>query len=202
MKGKLIALYGINNLGKSTQAKLIVQELNNQGIPAEYLKYALYELEPSGPIINNYLRSGNPWNLTSREFQIMQVLNRTQYQIVLQKKLESGITIIAEDYVGTGIAWGMGSDIDFSFLESLNSHLLKPDISFLFYGKRFSEGLEAGHKHETDDVLTQKVAEIHNELGKQYGWEKIHANQPIKFITHELMSKIKMAKNKPFEYWK
>ena len=43
-KGKLIAIYGINNLGKSTQAHLLVQELQDQGYKAQYLKYPIYDI--------------------------------------------------------------------------------------------------------------------------------------------------------------
>jgi len=55
---------------------------------AEYLKYAIYDLAPSGPLLNEYLRKGNPHDLSPREFQLLQVLNRTQYQPLLQEKLE------------------------------------------------------------------------------------------------------------------
>jgi thymidylate kinase len=44
MKGKFIVLYGINNLGKTTQAKLLVEKFQKEGLKAEYMKYAVYSL--------------------------------------------------------------------------------------------------------------------------------------------------------------
>jgi len=186
MKGKLIVFYGINNLGKTTQATKLIERLKEQGHEAEYLKYGIYDLEPSGPILNDYLREGNPFNLSAREFQIFQALNRTQYEETLKEKLENGIMVIAEDYVGTGIAWGMGADIDKGFLEKINSHLLREDLAILFDGDRFMEGVEDGHKHETDDEFTNKVRNIHNDLGKEYGWTKINANDGIDSIHEKI----------------
>jgi len=48
--GKFIVLYGINNLGKTTQTRILVDKLKLHGLKAEYLKYPVYDLAPSGPI--------------------------------------------------------------------------------------------------------------------------------------------------------
>src|SRR3989344_3033000 len=153
--GKFIVFYGINNLGKTTQAKILTARLNYSNIPSEYLKYARYDLEPSGPLINGYLREKNPHGFSSREFQILQALNRTQFEKELLKKLNSGISVIAEDYKGTGLAWGIAAGVDGRLLEYLNSRLFKEDISFLFIGKPFSTNVEKSHMHETNDDLTK-----------------------------------------------
>jgi dTMP kinase len=186
MTGKLIVLYGINNLGKSTQARLLVDRLKQQGLQSAYLKYGLYDLEPSGPLLNEYLRHGNPHGLSAREFQLIHVLNRTQYQQQLQEQLAAGHWIVGEDYLGTGISWGIGAGIDRAFLERVNSHLLQPDIAFLFQGKRFLEAREHNHKHETDDELMARVAVAHEELGRDYNWLPINANDTIDNIHEEI----------------
>ncbi len=189
-KGKLIVFYGTNNLGKSTQAKILIEKLKEKNIEAEYLKYPIYDLDPSGPILNNYLRNGNPYNLSAREAQIIYCLNRTQYQKTLEEKLNSGINIIAEDYTGTGIAWRMGAGVEQEFLENINSHLLKEDIALLFDGERFKEAVEKNHKHEQNDEFSQKVRKIHLDLGKKYNWEMINANLTIEEISHIIFEKI------------
>lgn len=190
-KGKFIVLYGINNLGKTTQAKLLVNWLQSLGYQAEYLKYAVYDLKPSGPLLNAYLREGNPRRLSVEDFQFLQVLNRTQYEPILLSKLESGTWIIAEDYVGTGIAWGVGAGMHQDFLEELNSHLLKEDLAFFFDGKRFASGIEKIHQHEQNDELTQKVRTVHQTLAKELDWIPINANQSIEEIQTQLQTLVK-----------
>lgn len=188
--GKLIVLYGINNLGKSTQAKLLVEKLKAEGLKAEYLKYPIYNLNPSGEILNDYLREGNFYDLHSREAQILYVLNRTQYQDTLISKLKDGIHIIAEDYKGTGIAWGLGSGISEVFLKSINSHLIDEDLVFLFDGERFINAVEKNHKHETNNDLTTKVRWAHLKLKEEYGWIKINANLKIEEIQDIIWEKV------------
>ena len=54
--GKLITIYGINNIGKSTHAKLIVERLKQNGYKAFYVKYPVYNMEPTGVFLNEVLR--------------------------------------------------------------------------------------------------------------------------------------------------
>ena len=196
MTGKFIVLYGINNLGKSTQAKLLTETLNNTGEKAVYIKYPVYDLAPSGPFINSYLREGNPHNFSAREAQMLYILNRTQYQKTLEKILEEGAHVVAEDYTGTGIAWGMAAGIDRAILEKMNEHLRNPDIAVLFTGKRFVSGKEDGHLHESDDVFTTKTAEAFEALGAAHLWYKIEANRTKEEVHAELFSYIQSALKK------
>lgn len=179
-------LYGINNLGKSTQAKLLVERLIKEGRQAEYLKYPIYDLQPSGPLINDFLRGGNTYKFSRRDAQFMYALNRTQYEETLKEKLSRGVNIISEDYAGTGLSWGIGSGIDEEFMRNINKHLLREDLAFLFDGKRFEQAVEKNHKFETDRELTEKVRQTHLRLGREFGWIKIDANRSIEQI-HKIL---------------
>ena len=195
MSGKLIVIYGINNLGKSTQAKLLVEQLRQHGLRADYLKYAMYDLEPSGPLINAYLRLGNPHDLSVREYQIIHSMNRTQYDNDLRRRLDGGEWIVAEDYLGTGIAWGLGAGIERAFLEKINNHLRREDLALFFRGTRFLQARETNHKHESDDELMAKVAKSHEELARDYGWIPVNANDTIEKIQEIVWQEVVDAFN-------
>jgi thymidylate kinase len=191
-KGQFIVLYGVNNLGKSTQAKMLVENLIIKlGKEAEYLKYAVYSLEPSGNLINSYLRQDNPFQFTDREFQLLQVLNRTQYEPKLKEKLEKGSWIIAEDYVGTGIAWGMVQGIDKNLLYQMNSHLLKENLGILFEGEPFKEGEDKKNIHEKNPARLAQVNQAFKEIARDFGWFTINANRPKEEIQQEIIDIIK-----------
>ena len=185
-KGKFIVIYGTNNLGKTTQVKILIEKLQQEGYPAEYLKYPPYDLEPSGPILNDYLRKGNPYQLNPREIQIVQVINRTQFEPVIKNKLNQGINIIAEDYTGTGLAWGIGTGVNEKFLKKINFHLLKEDLAILLHGQRFSDGIEKGHHNEENQELIEKVRQVHENLADELNWIKVNANQTIEQVAKEI----------------
>ncbi len=188
--GKLIVLYGINNLGKTTQAKKLVDRFHTEGQKALYIKYPIYDLKPSGPMLNAYLREGNPHALSAREAQLLYAMNRTQYQATLQSVLAEGTHVIAEDYTETGICWGIGAGVAPAFMEEINMHLRKEDIIFLFSGNRFTEATEQSHKHETNDTLIQKVEKIHASRGSEQHWIPINANGSIEAIHETLWTQV------------
>jgi thymidylate kinase len=191
-RGKLIVLFGSNNLGKTTQAKLLVENLIIKfSKNAEYLKYAIYNLEPSGPLINSYLRQGNPYQFSAREFQLLQVLNRTQYQPKLEEKLSKGTWIVAEDYEGTGIAWGMVAGVNKELLYKLNSHLLKEDLGILFQGESFPENLDKNNVHEVNLATLEKANQAFAEIARDFGWHIIKANAPIEEVQAQILDIIK-----------
>lgn len=187
-RGKFVVVYGMNNLGKTTATKALVENLRGRRIPSRYLKYAIYELEPTGPRINVYLRGGNPEKLTPLQFQELQVQNRRDFEPQLIEWLEKGAWVVAEDYVGTGIAWGMTAGIPVETLEKMNRGLLVPDIQCLMDGKRFSTGREINHAHEGAEDLWQKGRECHLFLAKRYGWPIVHANQTREAVLKEIVS--------------
>jgi thymidylate kinase len=190
-KGKLIVLYGINNLGKTTQAKLLVKKIKQTKRKAEYVKYPIYNIEPAGRLINDYLRKNNPYKFTPREIQLLHYIDRISFEPALINKLNKGINIIAEDYFGTALAWGISAGVDKKLLLYLNKFIYKENIAFLLDGNRFKEATEKNHKHETDKKLINKARQIHLKLAKKFNWIKIEANLAINQVHENIWQKIK-----------
>ena len=189
-KGKLIAIYGINNLGKSTQAHLLVQELQDQGYKAQYLKYPIYDIEPTGPKINQILRSGQPQTMSEIELQEIYAQNRRDFQPQLETKLKAGDIIVAEDYIGTGIAWGAAKGAPLGTLEKQNADLIPVGIAILLDGERFLEAKESNHLHESNDELMARCRQIHQQLAQKYGWQIVNANHPPEIVAKDIWQRI------------
>jgi len=189
--GKFICLYGINNLGKSTQANLLVAHLRERGLKAEYLKYPIYTLEPTGPLLYKILRDKNVKIGDPTAKQLIYTANRFQFAGKLDELLSKNDFVIAEDYIGTGLAWGAAEGVDLGYLEQINSILRKPDLEILVDGERFTEAVESGHIHETNSDLTEKCRQIHLDLAQKYGWPIVNANQSIDAVYAEIFSHIK-----------
>lgn len=185
-KGKFIVFYGINNLGKSTQADILIKKLQQENIKAEYLKYPVYALAPTGPFINKVLRSGRKQEISEHELQMWYTLNRFQFEPKLISKLNKGTWIIAEDYIGTGLAWGWSKGANLKTLEAMNKPLLKEDLAIFFYGKRYLDGKEKVHLHEQNDILMENCQKKHQTLAKKYGWQKVNANGTREEIANKI----------------
>lgn len=166
----LITLYGINNIGKTTHALRLVERLKLEGYDAVHIKYPVYDLEPTGTFLNQCLRSGHSQAISEEELQMWFTLNRYQFEPTLKEWLAAGKIVVAEDYIGTGIAWGTVKGASTAWLEVLNQHLVKEDLALLMIGERKRSALEVGHLHEANDALMKRSDEVHRALGDKYGW--------------------------------
>lgn len=183
-RGKFVVVYGTNNLGKSTQMNLLAERLREEGREVELLKYPIYELEPTGPIINAVIREG--LEITETELQRLFAQNRRDFEPFLMKGvLEKGKWGIAEDYKGTGIAWGVARNIPLEVMEEMNSGLLEEDLAILLDGEQFISGIERGHRNEPSPEW-QRARQVHKELAERYGWQVVEANRSPREIADEI----------------
>jgi thymidylate kinase len=237
-QGKFIAIYGINNIGKSTQTSLLVQQLLKNNIRVEFIKYPIYNLNPTGKKLNEILRGKRKTGIqsmidffpgtkvrrpgirrkstggltfrtqsiaprevrqrvTEEELQMWYSLNRYQFDPQVRRKLASGISIVAEDYTGTGLAWGSAKGADLAWLMAVNKYLQKPDLEILLDGERFLAGKEKVHLHESSDRLIKKARMAFQKLAKKNSWQVVSANESIDVVTKRICEKVMpLFKNK------
>ena len=185
--GRFITIYGINNIGKSTQCALLTETLSKKGHPVKFIKYPIYEFEPSGVMINEYLRKENPYNLSRREIQLVYTFNRAQYEPTLKLHLSAGTNVIAEDYWETGVGWGTATGVDKEFLLRINTFCHRENLAILLSGKRFETGKEKQHLHENkDEMLMEKVQEVFLEIAQEFNWKVVDANRPPEVVAEEI----------------
>lgn len=189
MKGKLITLYGINNIGKSTHSKRLLNNLRKKGFEAEYVKYPVYEIEPSGPFINNVLRGGSEQKISEEELQMWFVINRFQFERKLLKWLEAGKHVVAEDYIATGISWGVAKGMDLDWSKSINKYLLKEDLAIYMHGKRDKSAIESDHIHENNQELINKTKLVLEQLAKENSWPRVEVQEKFE-DTEDLIWKV------------
>jgi len=187
-EGVFIVIYGTNNIGKSTQVDMLVEALKGLDLPVEHIKYPIYDLTPTGPKINEILRSGKKQAISEKELQKLYTDNRRDYQFQLCEMLSKGINVIAEDYTGTGLAWGWTKGAEIEELIEMNKGLLKPEVEILLDGERFIEAKEEGHLHESNDDLVIRCRANHLQLAGRFGWQVVNANQAREEVHLEILA--------------
>jgi len=187
-KGQFIVIYGMNNLGKTTVVKGLIEDLKAKGKDVVYLKYPIYDLEPTGPKINRYLRENNPEKLDSVSVQKYYTQNRRDFEPTLNAMLEKDQWVVAEDYLGTGIAWGMIGGASLAEMEELNKNLKASDLAILLDGERFLTGIETGHTHENAVEVWNKGRQIHLDLAARYNWKIVNANQTREQVLKDVVT--------------
>ncbi len=183
-----IALYGINNIGKSTQVEKLAHMLEQAGKKVKVLKYPIYDLEPTGPQINDFLRSPDADEISGESFQMLYIQNRLDFEPQLNELLNEYDVVLAEDYIGTGMAWGMTQGVPYKWLQAKNMQFVqkKPDLEILMDGERFIEGKEEQHRNETDDEAMETTRRNFQWLANRYKWPVVNAKQSLDSVTEDL----------------
>lgn len=174
--GKMIALYGVNGIGKTTQSGSVsVSWLRSRLYQVGRVKYPVYDLEPDFPSLYRYLRE-QPFReahpQSTEELQEHYAQNRRRYEPELLRRLASGEWIVAEDYTGTGIAWGLTRAADVEYSERINQGLYTPDCSILMHGQRFDTAIEKDHRNEVDGERIRICQNFHFLLAEYSEWER------------------------------
>ena len=170
MRGLFITIEGPEGAGKTTQANLLMEWLQSQGIPT------LYTREPGDGVIGAQIRQIilNPENadLTARAEALLYAADRAQHvERVLLPALQEGKVVLCDRYVDSHMAYqGYGRGLDTEFLRELN-HMatggLMPAFTLLL---RLSpeEGLERVIKHRNKDRMELQEIEFHERLVAGY----------------------------------
>lgn len=201
MSGQFIVIYGANNLGKSVQTRLLANRLLEGNHDTLVVKYPVYNLKPTGPKINKILRDPKHKDRNIKEFDLQKMYrqNRFDFQPVIENLLSSGIYVIAEDYLGTGIAWGVTNAITkenahendklklIKEFAALEKGLIIPDISILLDGNRFKNGIEKHHRNEDrKDYVWDLNRKIYQILAKKFRWKTVEANQSVNKVHKDI----------------
>lgn len=180
-RGTLNVILGANNLGKSTAAQTVASE---EGF--FYIKYPIYKLEPHGPIIDDVVHNKRP--MEAAELQLHYAENRRDYEPYLNAILETGKSAIVEDYVFTGIVWGLVEGLSLYNLFEINERIKKPDRYILMDGNRFNTGREKGHRFEDEgDSKWQKARDLFMSFALAYNWEIVNANQTREKVKQDIL---------------
>lgn len=186
--GRFIVLYAANNLGKSKQLDLLEEAWQEMGRPYVRIKYPRYDSE-FGKIINKELRGSEEekFHLSDEELQMLYAEDRHYFARELKEILKDH-DVLAEDYTGTGLAWGLTKGVSREKLDIYNFGLLEPDLAILLDGERFGGGIEKGHRFESaGQEVWERNREIHRQLAAELGWEVVEANGAPEKIHERIM---------------
>ena len=130
---KFITFEGIDGCGKTTQARLLLDHMNNSRVETILVR------EPGGTNISESIREillhSNPGEMGDRTESLLMTASRAQLtQDVIIPNLDQGKSVIADRYNDSTLAYqGGGRNLDIEWLIELNNYAtftLLPDITF------------------------------------------------------------------------
>ena len=98
MRGNFIVFEGTDSCGKKTQSNLLAEKLKKQGKKVEIIRFPTYQKSALGVFVSKYLKGdfGSKEEITPEIGSMFYALDRYQFKEELDKKLNSGVNIIAD----------------------------------------------------------------------------------------------------------
>uniref|UniRef100_A0A0N4Z2I8 Thymidylate kinase n=1 Tax=Parastrongyloides trichosuri TaxID=131310 RepID=A0A0N4Z2I8_PARTI len=131
-RGALIVFEGIDRSGKTTQSERLCEFLNHTGQKA-HLKRIPDRSEPlTGPAIDTFLKNATSVEQSKNTLHLLFSANRWAIIDEIKSYLNSGITVICDRYVYSGISYSLAKGLDRKWVVSPDVGLLSPDIVLFF----------------------------------------------------------------------
>ena len=165
---KFITFEGIDGCGKSTQARLLLEYMNNSGVETILVR------EPGGTNISESIREillhSSSSQMGDRTESLLMTASRAQLtQEVIVPNIDKGKFVIADRYSDSTLAYqGGGRNLDIEWLIELNNYAtftLLPDITF-FVDIRPEEALR--RKNSDKDRIEGEGIELQTRVRKTY----------------------------------
>ena len=165
---KFITFEGIDGCGKSTQARLLLDHMNNSGVETILVR------EPGGTNISESIREillhSSSSQMGDRTESVLMPASRAQLtQEVIVPNIDQGKFVIADRYSDSTLAYqGGGRNLDIEWLIELNNYAtftLLPDITF-FVDIRPEEALR--RKDSDKDRIEGEGIELQTRVRKTY----------------------------------
>jgi dTMP kinase len=171
----LIAIEGLDQSGKETQARHVRTRIEQAGRKVSLLSFPDYGT-PIGQEIEKALHG-------EREFgpdvmQLLYIANRFEYKPRLDLWLSQNHVVVCDRYRASSVAYGEAQGLDPAWLEDIQRHLPAPDLTLLLdiapetAVRRKASGRD---RYERDLALLARVRESYRRQALAAGWVVIDA---------------------------
>ena len=164
----IVTIEGADSSGKSTQAKMLVEWLGDNGHKARLFKFPDYSTA-CGADIAERLRSGS----TSPEMlHTLMAENRRERRTEILQAVSEAHIVVMDRYCESNIVYGMANGLDRKRLEEMDRQMPKSDAVILLDidADRSQSRRTDGDAFESDTALMRRVADGYRREAAQNGW--------------------------------
>ena len=184
----LIAIEGLDQSGKATQAERLRDRLREEGARARLVSFPDYGTS-IGEEIARALQGEREYG--PEAMQLLYVANRYERKADLERWLSGGLAVVCDRYVASSIAYGVAQGLDADWLSEIQRFLTWPALTILL---DIDKALAADRKtagrdrYERDLVLLKRVRDSYLEQAERSDWICVDGNRPKDDVAGEIVS--------------
>ncbi len=184
----LIAIEGLDQSGKATQAQLLRDELREGGTRARLVSFPDYGTS-IGEEIARALQGERDYG--PEVMQLLYIANRYERKADLERWLDGGLVVVGDRYVASSVAYGEAQGLDVDWLTQTQRFLPASDLTILLdiapelAVERKATGRD---RYERDLALLSRVRESYLRQVEQAGWVRVDGDRDKADVTAEIMA--------------
>lgn len=185
-RGIVIAFEGRKDVGKTTQARLLVNNLNNIGEKTEYMSFPNINTN-IGKIIDGCLKGNLKFH--PKIVHLIMSANRWEMQSIIKEKINQNINIVLDTYYISGMVYSRAlNGINDELFTTTEIGLIKPDITILL-----THPYENDNINTLEDSLSEKL--IFDDFIED-DWWVYNFKLEINTLSNDILSHVLLTKNK------
>lgn len=176
LRGRLIAIEGIDQAGKETVSRLLGATLTSAGLRVERMEFPDYTT-PIGREIGRFLEGAH--RHTAEVRQLLYAANRWERKALLEEWLSEGATILLDRYTGSGLAYGAAQGLSLTWMEALEEGLPRADLVILLDIRpdvSLARKTRARDAYEQQEQLLIRARDAYLALAERDAWARVDAS--------------------------
>lgn len=188
-EGLLIALEGLDQSGKQTQAELLRDRLTARGRAFRLLSFPDYATV-IGAEIGRALRGERAYG--PDVMQLLYVANRYEWKQAIVDATQAGTILVCDRYLASSVAYGEAQGLDAAWLLEIQKYLPQPDVTILLdippevSARRKSADRD---KYERDLALLARVRDSYLRQAAR-GWVRIDADRDRDAVAADVFAAV------------
>ena len=195
----LIAIEGLDQSGKATQAQLLRDQLRQGGTRARMVSFPDYGTS-IGEELARALQGEREYG--PEVMQLLYIANRYERKADLERWLDGGLVVVCDRYVASSVAYGEAQGLDVDWLTQTQRFLPASDLTILLditpqlAVERKATGRD---RYERDLSLLGRVRDSYVRQADQAGWVRVDGDRGKADVAAEisaLLAKLRLEPSK------
>ena len=195
----LIAIEGLDQSGKATQAQLLRDQLRQGGTRARLVSFPDYGTSIGEEIVRA-LQGEREYG--PEVMQLLYIANRYERKADLERWLDGGLVVVCDRYVASSVAYGEAQGLDVDWLTQTQRLLPASDLTILLdiapqlAVERKATGRD---RYERDLSLLGRVRDSYVRQAEQAGWIRVDGDRDKADVAAEisaLLAKLRLEPSK------
>jgi dTMP kinase len=190
-RGRIVAIEGVDAVGKHTQSLLLQTWFRNHGFKVASLSFPDYGT-PIGKEIKAFLAGKRDFQAEVRH--MLFAANRWEKSSLIRESQIENEVVIVNRYTESNLVYGVANGLRLEWLVALEEGLPKSDLVIVLDAP--SKGLVSrrpGPKdsYEKDRELQLRVQTLYKELAPKFGWMVIDGSRSVRRVHNSIVEAVK-----------